>query len=178
MGMFDTIYVKAKLPLTEELNQLELHWDLVDFQTKDLENCLSTYTITEDGRLMSFNDAWWEENSNNRVADPVSYHGGILFYHYLQDIQKYDWWIDFKAYFIYGKLDKIELVHAEKTPTADRLARQEKWKTEMEQKEKTIGYKMRRILRKIPGYSKTMRILGKGAYNAASAINTFSIRWS
>ena len=178
MGMFDTVYVKAKLPLTEELEQLNLHWELMDFQTKDLENCLNTYTISEDGRLLNLNDAWWEENSNNRVADPVSYHGEILFYHYLQNVQEYDWWIDFKAYFIYGKLDKIELAQVEKTPVTERLARQISWKADMERREKTIKYRLRRTLKKIPGYTKAMRILGNTAYRAASAINTFSIRWS
>ena len=35
MGMFDTIFVKKKLPLTKELKVLDVNWEEVDFQTKD-----------------------------------------------------------------------------------------------------------------------------------------------
>lgn len=44
MGMFDTIYCQYPLPDAR-------HQEL-DFQTKDLDRLLRTYTITHDGRLM------------------------------------------------------------------------------------------------------------------------------
>jgi hypothetical protein len=44
MGLFDTIYCQYPLPDAR-------HQDL-DFQTKDLECLLDTYTITPDGRLL------------------------------------------------------------------------------------------------------------------------------
>jgi len=51
MGMFDTIFVKKKLPLTKELKALNVKWEELVFQTKDLENLLDTYKITKSGKL-------------------------------------------------------------------------------------------------------------------------------
>jgi hypothetical protein len=43
MGMFDSLTVKKKLPLTKELKALNVNWSEEVFQTKDLENVLDHY---------------------------------------------------------------------------------------------------------------------------------------
>jgi hypothetical protein len=178
MGMFDNIYVKAKLPLTEELERLVQDWSLIDFQTKDLENCLSSYQINEDGRLVTFNDAWWEENSAFRAAETVRHHGTITFYHLIQDVQTYDWWVEFIAFFSYGQLDKIELLLVEKTPVERRQLREKAWKDRLVAEKKTIKSQTRKLLRKIPGYSPTVRGIGEFTRWLGSKIFHISTNWS
>ena len=53
MGMFDTIYCVKKLPLTKEIKKAfpDTDWSKADFQTKDLDNTLATYSITKNGTL-------------------------------------------------------------------------------------------------------------------------------
>jgi hypothetical protein len=51
MGMFDSIRIKKELPLPEELKPLNIDWTEQEFQTKDLENCLLNYWISENGEL-------------------------------------------------------------------------------------------------------------------------------
>ena len=52
MGMFSYIKCKKELPLTDELKNLSVKWGEVQYQTKDLDNCLETYIISEDGELL------------------------------------------------------------------------------------------------------------------------------
>jgi hypothetical protein len=178
MGMFDNIYVKTKLPLTEELENLVQDWSLMDFQTKDLDNCLRSYQVSEDGRLVTFNDAWWEENSANRVAETVPHHGTVTFYHLIQDVQTYDWWVEFVAFFSYGQLDKIELARVEKTPVTVRQLREEDWRARLTREQKTPKARTRRLLKKIPGYSSAMRRTGKFASWLGAKIFHISTNWS
>ena len=51
MGMFDNLKCKYELPLNDKLKSLNLEWSTLTFQTKDLDNCLCDYRITEDGEL-------------------------------------------------------------------------------------------------------------------------------
>ena len=52
MGMYDTIKIKTQLPLPEEVKELNIDWEKVEYQTKDLDNCLSEYIISENGKLI------------------------------------------------------------------------------------------------------------------------------
>lgn len=178
MGMFDTIFVRSELPLTEELSKLDVKWNELDYQTKSLENCMSTYEITKDGELVAYNDAWWEDNSVKRETFKVPCHGKILFYNYIQDADGYDWFIDFNAYFTYGKLDKIELENVDKTPVEDRLAKEKLWEEQSKARKKKISYKLHMFLRYIPGYSFVLRKIGNFAYWLGNKVYMISIRWS
>jgi len=91
MGMFDTIFVKKKLPLTKELKALDVKWEEVDFQTKDLENLLDSYEITKSGKLKHlWQQREWKEADDspfggyldvvNEEWRDVDYHGTITFY--------------------------------------------------------------------------------------------------
>lgn len=143
MGMYDTIIVVENLPLTEEMKELGLDILLLngDFQTKDLDNTLGVYVI-QGGRLFlkRYKTEEWvpgDEKSpkwidrigylkrEDEYLDPVGYHGTILFYHYIDDINgKWDCWVEYKATFTEGQLSKIELVKFEKTDNAGRKQRQ------------------------------------------------------
>lgn len=137
MGMYDELKVKQDLPLPEELKNFNRDWKNYIFQTKDLDNCLGEYFISEDGFLYEHiiereyipyteeekrnkNHRGWdiykeviEKNSYDKKID--DYHGKIRFgaYDKLND-NEHDFWIDFDAYFVYGKLDKITLVEFKK----------------------------------------------------------------
>lgn len=102
MGMFDTIYVKKKLPLTKELKALNVDWEEVDFQTKDLENALDTYEITKAGKLRHlWQEREWREDNDSFLGGyldvvkeewrDVNYHGTINFYTSYTDNNDYHW---------------------------------------------------------------------------------------
>lgn len=133
--MYDTISVKKELPLPQEISHLNIDWKNYDFQTKDLENCMTAYVIQEDGRLLEHivereYIPWTEEEKKAKKLkswnlwkdvikkseryEEVPFHGTIAFYAYEKFNSELDFWLDFKAYFIYGKLDKIELVEFKK----------------------------------------------------------------
>lgn len=153
MGMFDTIFCKTQLPLTEELKNLNLIWEDVDFQTKDLDNGLLTYTISQDNTLIenvveydyvpyteeekrsNTYKAWsvWKSvNIKNRYDKIINHHGTINFYTSLEYSDKEDIWVEFIAFFVYGKLDKIELFdcHKNKSTTLCNKEIEEKFSTE------------------------------------------------
>ena len=133
--MFDTIIVKKDLPLPEEIKSLSIDWKTYSFQTKDLENCMLDYVITEDGKLLEhvvereyieyteeekkFKDhrpwnLWKDVVVKSERYEEVNHHGIIMFCAYDNFDETQDFWMDFKAYFVYGKLDKIELVEFKK----------------------------------------------------------------
>jgi hypothetical protein len=102
MGMFDTIFVKKKLPLTKELKELNVNWDETDFQTKDLENALDTYEITKAGKLRHLwqERKWIDDDSAflkgylevvKQEWRDVDFHGTINFYTSYCDNTNYYW---------------------------------------------------------------------------------------
>ena len=102
MGMFDTIYVKKKLPLTKELKALDVNWEEIDFQTKDLQNLLDRYEITKAGKLRHlWQERAWKDDDNTFLKGyfevvkeewrDVAFHGTIKFYASYSDDKKYHW---------------------------------------------------------------------------------------
>jgi len=136
MGMYDELTVKTELPLPEEVKHLNIDWKAHRFQTKDLENCLVDYVLTEQGKLVERvvdreyieyteeekkdknRKPWniWKDviEKNERFVD-TNFHGTIFFYAFEEFDDKHDFWLDYKAYFVYGQLDKIELVEFKKS---------------------------------------------------------------
>ena len=160
--MFDQITCKKELPLNEELKSLDVKWNEVIFQTKDLDNCLCDYTITEDGELLEdikkYEYTYYTEEEKkqkdhkawNIVKDTklieqynkkVNYHGKILFYEIFKFSDTEDIWVDFEAYFVYGKVDKIELVKTEKQESRDLHTNQ--WMEEDRKKRNSFIYKLK-----------------------------------
>lgn len=71
MGMFDNI--RCEFPLPDGFD------GKLNFQTKDLENLLSTYVITADGKLLlaTLN---YDDGDKLPVLTVINYHGDIEFY--------------------------------------------------------------------------------------------------
>lgn len=137
MGMYDEITVRQELPIPEEIRHLNINWKEYTFQTKCLDNCLGEYII-EDNKLVEkiierqyveytevekkqrkaqrlFFPIWKDVIETSSYPKPVDdFHGSITFYAIEELNDDEDFWLDFKAYFIYGKLDKIECVKFEK----------------------------------------------------------------
>lgn len=156
MGMYDSIKFKKPLPLPKELEGLDINWLDHSFQTKDLDNCLSEYFISSDGFLyehiiereyIPFTEEekkdkqikpWnlWkdvvEKNSFDKKIETI--HGKIRFYTYENFDEKHDFWVEFDAYFIYGKFDKVELVEFKKETS--RAISNQKFIEEMREKQK------------------------------------------
>ena len=194
MGMFDYIKCKKELPLTEELKNLPVKWDELQFQTKDLDNCLLEYIISENGELLEevvereyihYTEEEKKQNNNkwsfykdviekNKYTKKVEYHGKIVFYEIIDFSETEDIWLDFEAYFNYGNLDKIELIKSEKHESR-KIRMNEFWEKE-KKKINSLPYK----LRKYSGWFWLLNKIGKISYNISrffSNIHTFTIRY-
>ncbi len=133
--MFSYIFCKKELPLNSDLKTLNIKWDEIEFQTKDLDNCLDKYIITEDGDLIEeiveYEYTYYSEEEKkkkdhkpwniikeqkivNQYTKKIDFHGKITFYEIFEFSDTEDIWVDFNAYFIYGKLDKLELLECKK----------------------------------------------------------------
>ena len=165
--MFDSIYCFKKLPLNKELKNLKIKWNEVEFQTKDLENCLINYEITKNGYLVELvkkyeyipfteeelksrdHKAWNIYKDVKEISckkEKVNYHGVINFYSCEEFTDQEDVWIEFQAYFIYGKLDKIELKEFKKSKA--RSISTTEWIEKYEQEQKKTWSKIKSFLRK------------------------------
>lgn len=147
--MFDNISVSGSLPFSEEMISLGLDKNNLSFQTKDLDCALDSYVI-QNGELFVQkykNSKWIEGDKNGKTfmdkighlerEDPflekVYFHGEIYFCEFIHDVQdQWDCWIEFKAIFTEGKLQRIELFKFEKTSNAERKARCLEYTQELE----------------------------------------------
>ena len=156
MGMFDYISVSDKLPFNQEMKDLGLNINNHVWQTKDLDNTLSTYDIQGnrlfehrykvnnfipgDPKADTFMDRMGHMERDELYYEPIIHHGEIYFYDYVNDVQgKWDCWIEFKAIFTNGCLDRYELVSFTKTDNAERK-KMEKELHETLKNQKNIWY--------------------------------------
>jgi hypothetical protein len=163
MGMFSYIKCKKELPLTDELKNLSVKWKELQFQTKDLDNCLETYIISEDGELLEEvieyeytyyteeekkrkDHKAWDIVKNQKIVKQetkkVDFHGKITFYETLDFSDEESIWVDFDAYFVYGKLDKLELAKVEKYKNRKREA--EEYLNNYNNKKNSFSYKLKK----------------------------------
>jgi hypothetical protein len=174
MGMFDTILVKRKLPLTKEIKKAfpDTDWAQESFQTKSLDNTMTTYTIKGTGlywskvegeyvRTMTEEEekkakksrkwVWpYEFVEYSRKTVNVPFHGTINFYHYKEDKDNNTWDIEFDALFNTGKLVSIKLVKGEISTTAEEnAARDKEWQDRLDAHENHPWTKTKKILNKI-----------------------------
>ena len=193
MGMYDTIKCKKKLPLTAELKALDVKWDELNFQTKDLDNCLCDYTITKRGdlleELVKYEYTYYTKEEQEKQKYPwkvikdqkiieqetkkVDFHGKITFYETLDLNDQESMWVDFTAYFIYGKLDKIELSKVEKYE--NRKTKMDEFWKKHEAEQNSIKYK----IKKYSGWLWFWKKVGIICYKISSffaSINHFIIR--
>ena len=106
MGMYDTVIIdREELPKLEILNQLGLSLDDIDFQTKDLECILETYTFkryNEPGVLVL-------KDSNDEIYGVTK---AIHIYENIStkdDIEQY--WIEFIILIKRGIVESISLAN-------------------------------------------------------------------
>ena len=159
--MFDQLKCEKELPLNDELKTLNVKWNEVIFQTKDLDNCLSNYRITQDGELveevvekeytyytkeeLKKLKGWHfikDEKIVKEYSKKVEYHGTIRFYELLNLNEQEDIWAEFDAHFVYGKLDKIELAKTEKQESGK--IKMNKWEEEHQKKINSFPYKLKK----------------------------------
>lgn len=182
MGLFDTIIVKRKLPLSKEIKKAfpDTDWSDEDFQTKSLDSTMTTYTIKGNGlyydqvegeyvRTMTEEEekkerkkhkwVWpheFVESSRKTVKEP--FHGTINFYHYKEDKNNNTWDVEWDAVFNTGKLVNIKLVKSEIIRTAEQNNADEKaWKDRLDAHDKHPWTRTKKFLNKITfGYWTTL----------------------
>lgn len=134
MGMYDTIVCKYPLPMPDNPKGYS---GSDDFQTKDLDLSLSNYTIDENGQLFihRFEGEWepgnkdadsfigklgyfkttkkWIEQLNTTIT--------VIFYDYQQSNNTdYDYFIEYEAVFVNGKITSVKLIEFTATHNAER----------------------------------------------------------
>lgn len=150
--MFDSITVKQNLSMPEEIKNLK-DWKNYTFQTKDLDKCLLDYWISEEGELFEHVvereyipyteeerkklkgwNLWKDVIEKGSRDEKINYHGTLKFYTFDELDEDTDFWVEFKVYFVYGKVDKIEFV--EFKLDKDRKINNKKWEEEYKKKNK------------------------------------------
>jgi len=175
MGMFDTVFCERKLPLTKEIKKAfaDKDWSKADFQSKSLDNTMSSYYIKKNGylytekvegehvRVMTEAEekkikkqgkfCWpykFVESSRTSVKEEIT--ATINFYDYSDDDKGNTWDIEFDAVFVKGKLTSLELVKGEIITTAEENAANKKvWQDRLKVHENHPWTKTKKILNKI-----------------------------
>ena len=153
MGMFDYVDVQYPVPMPKDPKGYNGS-GAVGYQTKDLENCLSTYQIREDGTL------WLKKVKStyvpgNEYGDSVFARIGhmkpisskwvrvehmpktVVAYDYLESSQgSFDYFIEYEFTFAKGKVKKVKLTKFEATDNHDRKARTAEWTKNAEKRNK------------------------------------------
>ena len=184
--MFDDIKCKRELPLNDELKSLPIKWEDVGFQTKDLENCLLHYTISEDGKLLEHIeereyvhyteeekkqkgrnrwDLYKDVKITNEYDKEIHHHGIINFYTNVDYTDEEEYWVEFNAFFIYGKLDRIELFDYNKQKS--RTVYHKEWEEKRKLEEKKICNKIKKVLRYL-GWRWFWNKMSRYCYKASS----------
>jgi len=196
MGMFDNIKVETKLPTNKLIQKfLGKDFDLTGFeyQTKDLDNALLTYTIKKNGDLfverIEYRDSTPEEKKqdiktygkqfgsfrlkvNSRIWEKTNHTGDVEFYAYekaKQDGRYYT--IDYKAHVVKGKVKNIKLIKAERENDqayAERLMVEHKWSEEMRIHNEKVSKLSYKILNNV--YNKPVKMALRLAYKHSQKI--------
>ena len=185
--MFDHIYCRKKLPLCVLTKGLKVDWKNTEFQTKDLENIMDTYEITSRGRLRVKRIKWFvnaEEYYNDDSNEPEwtnsNYTGSVVFYtqvysdndyrhvnweditdDFIDGCEAIEYWVEFVAVFHKGKLEDLEWLKTDAHPVKEQLINQKKWYEERVAKDRLLHNRIKRVLRKVPGYKQFIQLLQK-----------------
>lgn len=147
MGMYDTITCKYHLPMPEDPKG---YTGSYDFQTKDLELALGLYEIDENGQLsIHRSEGIWVEGDQNsksvigRLAhfkptkkwvEALNTTTTIIFYDYQHsENTDYDYFIEYEAVFVNGKITSIKLIKFEATDNAERKKKDIEFKKELDE---------------------------------------------
>jgi hypothetical protein len=176
MGMFDNIFIQKELPLTQKQKKIFSHidWEKQPFQTKNLDNTLSTYTLKKNNRLYTtviegehvrtmteaeekkerkkHHWVWpytFVEKSRKEVTE--KYTGILQFGDIIEDINQNEWWVEFEAKIIDGVLKgKIKTVKLEINRTKKEIEEDEKrWKEKTNEYNKKPIVKFKKLMNRI-----------------------------
>jgi hypothetical protein len=142
MGMYDSIDCQYPLPMPDVPKG---YTGSYGFQTKGFECSLDIYIIDKDGQLFleQREMEWVEGNPNGKGfleksgyaktvktwLEPLNNTCTIEFYNYSHSNNTdYDYWIQYGATFVGGKLTDIKLLNFEATPNAKRKKSDENFK--------------------------------------------------
>jgi len=196
MGMFDTIKVETKLPTNKFIQKfLGKDFDLssLEYQTKDLQNALLTYTIKKNGDLfvetIEYRESTPEEQKQDikkygkqwgssrfkiksRTWQKTDHTGEISFLAYeklKQDGRYYS--IDYKSNVIKGKVKNIKLINAEREDDktySERLMVEHKWAEEMRLHSEKVSKLSYKILNNV--YNKPVKMALRLAHKYSQKI--------
>ena len=121
MGMFDTIYCEAPLPIPKTLAKkfTKTKWEEVEFQSKSLECFMGSFVIRKTGIIYQkiIKGEWVEDKDaflkrrfekTSTVYTKFKYTGMLNFYSYILDDEGNSWEIEFTAKFDEGKLVNLK----------------------------------------------------------------------
>jgi len=144
MGMFDSIRCDYPLPLPlEVVDKLPDIYEK-EFQTKDFENLLDYYILTEEGEILFHQKKYeWRDDDSSFLKGymevieeeiiPHPFHGLLNFYSYetvysdTSRLSGYDISIDYMAKFNNGRLDSIEVLEYKIEDATERLVELDKF---------------------------------------------------
>lgn len=154
MGLFDNILVEKPLPLPKDQGELvNWSWTGHNFQTKDLDCAMSAYKIDSDGQLwkecfdyvdkteeelakekeenkgnkwffqhpVKVSRTYWEKDSHTGY---VNFYDGFYDNLEIRDTWKNDYWVEWCAHIVDGKVKSVELFKWESEDNTERKERQ------------------------------------------------------
>ena len=192
MGMYDTIVCKYPLPIPDDPKGYS---GSDDFQTKDLDLSLSNYTIDENGQLFvhRFEGEWepgnkdadsfigklgyfkttkkWLEQLNTTIT--------VVFYDYQQSNNTdYDYFIEYEAVFVNGKITSVKLIEFTATHNAERKIKDAEFNERLKKHHEFI--KTWRYKYFVKPYNKTIsfvfRKTSKAFYNLSYILNRIEVK--
>ena len=190
--MYDTIICEYPLPMPDDPKG---YTGSHDFQTKDLDLALSSYDIDENGQLFihRYEGEWIEGNKNSeslfermshfkttkRWLEELNITTTIVFYDYQHSQNTdYDYFIEYEAVFIDGKMTSIKLIKFEAKDNAERKKRDIEFDKKLEKHHefiKTWKYKYF-----VKPYNRTISYIfrksSKAFYNLSYILNRIEVK--
>ena len=196
MGMFDYINYEAELPLSKNAQKLFSHIDLnkEPFQTKDFDNTMSKYIVNKNGNLYieivkgeyvenpkpKGYKGWWSPlqfNEIKRYNKKFNHTGNVVFYNQVHDKKGNEYWLEFNATFIKGKVTEIKQFKFELSQTAEEIEENDrKFKEMLDEYTKSPYTKFKKFANKITfgGWDFFWRrIVFRGLYELQNGIGNF-----
>lgn len=150
---------KCEYPLPLPENQGELagrNWRENGFQTKDFYCAMDNYCIRADGNLWQQAYVWETTRKGRPCRKPgewqplVAYTGTVRFYDSING-NKADYWVEWEAVFVSGKVTELKLLQWEERDNHERLECEARWKSENEKRDRFLATWFGR--RVYPGYA-------------------------
>lgn len=166
-------------------------WKQVVFQTKDLMCLMQHYKVNSRGQLLLLKQEREWINDNSRFGGHVnilseewiksSHTGNVDFYtdvcsnpkqkqyelfefvpqEQIDAADGYNYFVEFRAQFVNGKLLNIEHIKLDSYPIKKYLTDHNEWLTEVKIKESKFSYKLKKFLRKYTPLNHLIKILNK-----------------